>query len=421
MSILATSYSSSSTSSTPSGSNDIEMANNIPVELKIAKLESWPDIVTRLGKFSPQTLEKDIDEDGEVSEPNWIFRGVGNHGYDLQPSIERSAGNSDLGWAGLEKQILNEYRCRAGVQLRQPGSAEDEITWLAQMQHYGIPTRLLDFTVSPYIALYFAIRQSRARPKWPKQKTYMRVWAIDEQAIRDRSQAIAVEARNKCRESRGEKIPRRLASLTPALSSDVIKEEITARRKLAEDAISGTEIFRRYLNQRGFICIVSPGSFNARLASQQGLFLLNGAEKFTFAQSLRMMMNGQENYQQAFDVPADMAPECEKQLFQMNIHEQSLFPDVEGLAGLIRQQVELYWVRQRKTSNTHPETTALVDKLLQSASPFGAFALGIICATAWAKNPQQEIPRSLFEAAQKCKSFGETERVMETLSLCGLG
>jgi hypothetical protein len=44
-----------------------------------------------------------------------------------------------------------------------------------------------------------------------------------------------------------------------------------------------------------------------------------------------------------FDVAAGAISEIEQKLFQMNIHEQSLFPDMEGLAGLIRQKTRLHW------------------------------------------------------------------------------
>ena len=45
---------------------------------------------------------------------------------------------------------------------------------------------------------------------------------------------------------------------------------------------------------------------------------------------------------QTFDIDGSALPEIEQRLFQMNIHEQSLFPDMEGLAGLIRQSIRLH-------------------------------------------------------------------------------
>ena len=48
---------------------------------------------------------------------------------------------------------------------------------------------------------------------------------------------------------------------------------------------------------------------------------------------------------QAFDIPVVLLPEIETRLFQMNIHEQSLFPDITGLAGLIKQRIRLHFSR----------------------------------------------------------------------------
>lgn len=54
------------------------------------------------------------------------------------------------------------------------------------------------------------------------------------------------------------------------------------------------------------------------------------------------MADGDEWYK-VLDLPVSLIPEIEERLFQMNIHEQSLFPDLEGLAGLMRQEIRLHW------------------------------------------------------------------------------
>jgi len=79
------------------------------------------------------------------------------------------------------------------------------------------------------------------------------------------------------------------------------------------------------------------------LANQQGLFLLNGAEELSLSTSLARMMAGQTNWCRAFDIRTDLLLDIEKRLFQMNIHEQSLFPDINGLAELLKQRIRLHW------------------------------------------------------------------------------
>jgi hypothetical protein len=123
----------------------------------IEPCEDWAAVTRQFDLLPKPVLRRD---EGELFEQGWIFRGHKRANYPLQPSIERIEGSYD--WAEAEHRVLAEFQSKAPLHMdpRQlsPATSEHKLGWLATMQHYGAPTRLLDFTYSPYIALYFALR-----------------------------------------------------------------------------------------------------------------------------------------------------------------------------------------------------------------------------------------------------------------------
>ena len=283
------------------------------------------------------------DDDGEIWRKGWIFRGQKEECYLLEPSIERAYPSTD--WNEAEYKALQEFQSKAGLhmeaaRLPKPG---DKLGWLAIMQHYGAPTRLLDFTYSPYVALYFALRNRRKG-----ESAFAKVWGLDAAALRKQAARTSREADKAVREHRGLPAPRlRRASL--------ILEDMTTllQRTQEDDRYWDTSIRkalypcgprREHFNRRGFVAEALPTKHNPRLSSQQGVFLFNGAESRTFEASLELMMRGVETqWYKRFRVPEGALQEMEQQLFQLNVHDLSLFPDTEGLAGFVRQKIRLHW------------------------------------------------------------------------------
>jgi len=90
--------------------------------------------------------------------PEMMFRGVADSNYELIPSIGRYKAKDPESHHRFERTILEEFKQRAVRYMSHDPRGEFE--WLFLAQHYGIPTRLLDWTSNPLVAMYFACERN---------------------------------------------------------------------------------------------------------------------------------------------------------------------------------------------------------------------------------------------------------------------
>lgn len=98
-------------------------------------------------------LIPNILKDIEIKD-NTIFRGHAAFKWELKPSIGRYFHGDWSKVAELEQKSLSDFKKRSVPYLKH--RPDSDIEWLCLMQHHGCATRLLDFTTSPLIALFFA-------------------------------------------------------------------------------------------------------------------------------------------------------------------------------------------------------------------------------------------------------------------------
>lgn len=87
------------------------------------------------------------------------YRGEEDATKSLIPSIHRSQKRLDV-----ERYITNDFYIKAMQILYNPPEKHNYAAWVSMMQHYGLPTRLLDWSRSPLIASFFATETYKESP-----------------------------------------------------------------------------------------------------------------------------------------------------------------------------------------------------------------------------------------------------------------
>ena len=106
--------------------------------------EIW---VNSVSEFIEKIVQLDKEEGTEI-----FYRGHADKDWELLPSIFRTPN-------GVEKEHLL-FRDMVAHEPQSFSECKSALDYLVQMQHYGLPTRLLDMTTNPLVALYFACEQA---------------------------------------------------------------------------------------------------------------------------------------------------------------------------------------------------------------------------------------------------------------------
>jgi hypothetical protein len=226
------------------------------------------------------------------------FRGHSDSRDDLSSGLMRlAAGRRDV--ERLELHLLRNFRKYAYTHR----AADSMWHWLALGQHRGLPTRLLDWTYSPYVALHFATADLG------RMNDDGCVWAID-----------FVRANRS--------LPARLRSVMQAEGSDTATVDMLSRFPSLRE-------FDR-LSRTPFVVFLEPPSIDLRIVNQFALFSLMSSPRA----SLDQWLVSHAALARRIIVPARLKWEVRDKLDQANVNERVLFP---GLDGLSRWLTRYYW------------------------------------------------------------------------------
>ena len=253
----------------------------------VFRLESWQDFLERV-IHTPYS--------------NWAFRGERDSSWPLYSSLSRYLmhhGVARDAWSEQEARILRIFKRKAHQFLERPPDWDDDFQWLALMQHHGAPTRLIDFTWSPYVAAFFALERTLGDCV---------VWAMNPVGV--------------------------ASSRSP--EGGHMDPRITGN--FAAHFLQGDE---------RFIWMGEPRTMNRRLIAQSGTFLVPGVLDIPVEDIL--IERDPKDILAKFVLANSVREHGMRELYRMNITFATLFPDLDGLARSMGYELEFHWAYNPRT------------------------------------------------------------------------
>jgi hypothetical protein len=221
-----------------------------------------------------------------------VWRGLARSSYSNVSSLARLSED----YIHLERHLVRNFRKYAHREAPGPTTWD----WLSLAQHHGLPTRLLDWTFSPLVALHFATAS----------------WADDEALL------LAVDC-----EGAHEQLPAGLRAAYEREGSLVFTTEMLAGH--APDL----ESFDELTDDEPFVVFFEPPSLDERIVNQAAV--LSAISDPTC--HMGDWLENQPQVWRAWRIPPAVKAEARERLDQSHINERVLMPGLDGLAAWLRR------------------------------------------------------------------------------------
>lgn len=280
-------------------------------------------IVNSLSEYTSEVtgIRERMLQDGESE--TLFFRGQCNSVWDIRPSIFRES------LVSVESRIIKTAKSRVPSEFRECTSPFEELT---KLQHYGLPTRLLDLTRNPLVALYFACCSSEK--------------VVDNEGIEMYSDGVVYicSGYEESTDSFNSTVLAKIAQIDfdGETTLKLLKDKLGLTEELPAEA------FIKILQGSAF---VMPSYNNSRIIRQSGAFLITGS--INICQDDEDIWNSVvskcvRNLNEAIDVkriiiPNEIKADILDELDLFNINESSLFPELEHQMSHVKR-VGSKWV-----------------------------------------------------------------------------
>ena len=225
---------------------------------------------------------------------DFVYRGVADMAWGLETSLSRLGGD----FVTIERPLLRSFRKYA-----EPGSIPEDTLWvrLSVAQHHGLPTRLLDWTVSPKVAVHFATAEEEHYDKDAA------IWCID-----------VVRAR----------------ALLPEKLQEVLKREYAFMFSVEMlQTMPTLDDFDREGRDHEFVLFFEPPSLDARIVNQGAI--MSAMPGPTMA--LSEFLEDHPSLYHRIIIPKELKWEVRDKLDQDNVTERMLFPGLDGLSRWLKR------------------------------------------------------------------------------------
>ena len=222
------------------------------------------------------------------------YRGLSNAGYELTTSLIRLGS----GYEQMERHLLRNFRKYAHTDAVPNDS---DWNWLTLAQHHGLPTRLMDWTFSPYIAMHFATANME---HFDLDGV---IWSVDYVRVHQMLPAI-------------------LRQELDWEGADLFTVEML-------DRVAPTLESLEAIDRQPLLFFLEPPSVDARVTNQYAL--LSVLTRSTVR--LDEWLLAHPEYYARYIIPAELKWEIRDKLDQANITERVLFPGLDGLSTWLKR------------------------------------------------------------------------------------